>query len=162
MIQYVTGDATNPLTSGPKIIAHICNDIGKWGAGFVLALSRRWDEPERSYKEWYSLQKGNSFYLGAVQFVKVRPDITVANMVAQAGVGTGSKGPPIRYEAVEACLKKLAAMAAYDKASVHMPRIGCALAGGSWAKVEPIIQATLVASSVPVTIYDLAGSRFNP
>lgn len=30
MIQYVIGDATNPLASGQKIIADVCNDIGKW------------------------------------------------------------------------------------------------------------------------------------
>ncbi|MEV6001124.1 Appr-1-p processing protein, partial [Streptomyces griseomycini] len=27
---------------GVKVIAHVCNDIGGWGKGFVLAVSRRW------------------------------------------------------------------------------------------------------------------------
>ena len=36
-IQYLTGDATAPTASGNKIIAHVCNDIGGWGKGFVLA-----------------------------------------------------------------------------------------------------------------------------
>ena len=44
-IQYRTGDATRPEGDGPKIIAHICNDVGAWGKGFVLALSKRWNTP---------------------------------------------------------------------------------------------------------------------
>ena len=43
-IRYVTGDATRPEGEGPKIIVHICNDIGAWGRGFVLALSKRFKE----------------------------------------------------------------------------------------------------------------------
>lgn len=35
-IHYVKGDATCPMTPGTKIIAHICNDRGGWGKGFVL------------------------------------------------------------------------------------------------------------------------------
>lgn len=49
-IQYTTGDATQPLADGAKIICHVCNDIGGWGAGFVVALSRKWSEPERAYR----------------------------------------------------------------------------------------------------------------
>ena len=36
---------------GNKVIAHICNDGGGWGKGFVLAVSARWPEPEREYRK---------------------------------------------------------------------------------------------------------------
>lgn len=42
---YLTGDATAPGGTGTRIIAHVCNDIGHWGKGFVLAISKRWPEP---------------------------------------------------------------------------------------------------------------------
>jgi hypothetical protein len=45
-------------------------------------------------------------------------------------------------------------------ASVHMPRIGCNLAGGSWGMVEPIIERTL--GHAKVFVYDFPGSSFNP
>ncbi|SOE07774.1 hypothetical protein SAMN06272765_8688 [Streptomyces sp. Ag109_G2-15] len=35
-ITYVRGDATVPSVKGAKVIAHVCNDIGGWGKGFVL------------------------------------------------------------------------------------------------------------------------------
>ncbi|MGH7866045.1 MAG: Appr-1-p processing protein, partial [Candidatus Dormibacteraceae bacterium] len=46
-LKVTTGDAMSPNVPGPKIIAHICNDVGGWGKGFVLAVSQRWPEPER-------------------------------------------------------------------------------------------------------------------
>jgi O-acetyl-ADP-ribose deacetylase (regulator of RNase III) len=40
-------------------------------------------------------------------------------------------------------------------ATVHMPRIGCGLAGGDWERVETIIQNTLGVAEVPAVVYDL-------
>ncbi|RAJ47078.1 hypothetical protein K353_00279 [Kitasatospora sp. SolWspMP-SS2h] len=40
-------------------------------------------------------------------------------------------------------------------ASVHMPRIGCGLAGGRWERIEPLVTDRLTARGVPVTVYDL-------
>jgi len=50
-IEYVKGDATAPTGDGQKIIVHVCNDLGKWGKGFVLAISRRWKTPEKAYRQ---------------------------------------------------------------------------------------------------------------
>ena len=55
-INYIKGDATNPHGIGDKVIVHICNDIGAWGKGFVLAISKKWKEPEKEYKNWYKSQ----------------------------------------------------------------------------------------------------------
>jgi O-acetyl-ADP-ribose deacetylase (regulator of RNase III) len=153
-ITYIKGDATSPQASGVKIIAHICNDRGGWGKGFVVALSDRWAAPEEAYRAWFRDRADNDFGLGAVQFVQVEPFIWVANMVAQHGLTAGSGGPPIRYEAVESCLARVAEKARELGASVHLPRIGCGLAGGRWELIEPILQRTLCARDVAVTVYD--------
>lgn len=154
MISYLIGDATHPQADGAKIIVHICNDIGGWGKGFVLALSKRWKQPEQEYRKWAN--SGDDFQLGAVQFVPVGETITVANMVAQRDIRRSSRGvPPIRYEAVEQCLLQVATRAREAGASVHMPRIGCGLAGGKWEEIEPIIQRTM-GDDIPVFVYDLA------
>jgi hypothetical protein len=60
-IQYLKGDATCPQSAGVKIICHVCNDLGGWDKGFVLALSRRWPEPEEAYRTWYRERKSNDF-----------------------------------------------------------------------------------------------------
>jgi len=153
-LRIVKGDATSPQAKGPKIIAHVCNDIGGWGAGFVVAISKRWKEPERDYRRWYRERAANDFGLGAVRLVQVQADIWVANMVGQRGIKTGSAGPPIRYEAVEQCLNTLAGKALELDASVHMPRIGCGLAGGTWDRIEPIVVRALCERDVAVMVYD--------
>ncbi|MEV5972391.1 macro domain-containing protein [Streptomyces sp. NPDC051921] len=154
-IEYVRGDATAPRGKGVKIIAHVCNDLGGWGKGFVLAVSRRWPGPETAFRRWHRERAGNDFGLGAAQFVQVEPYVWVANLVGQRGIRTArSSGVPVRYEAIDAALVRLADRALELGASVHMPRIGCGLAGGKWSRVEPLIAERLLARGIPVTVYD--------
>lgn len=154
-IKYIIGDAARPRGSGPKIIVHVCNDIGAWGKGFVMALSRQWKKPENEYKKWSKGQYPYPFKLGIVQYVKVEQNIWVANLIGQRDIRQKNKKPPIRYAAVKMGLENVAKFANMHKASVYMPRIGCGLAGGKWEEIENIIKKTLIASSIPVTVYDL-------
>lgn len=155
MINYVIGDATSPQGEGNKLIIHISNDLGKWGAGFVLALSRKWSLPESVYRA------EKKYVLGNVQLVQVESDVYVVNMIAQHDVnatfvsfGNGvTTVPPIRYDALMECLKAVNDIAIQLNGSIHMPRIGCGLAGGNWSIVEKIINEAL--SDVDITVYDL-------
>lgn len=150
-LRIIRGDATHPEGTGPRIIGHICNDAGGWGRGFVVAVSARWPQPEREYRRWHFDRVG--FQLGAVQLVKVEPDLWVANMIGQRGFRGGDR-PPIRYEAVAQCLTILAGYALELGASVHLPRIGCGLAGGRWETIEQLIVSQLVDRGIAVTVYD--------
>lgn len=168
MISYVVGDATDPCVPGKRIVVHVCNDIGAWGRGFVLSLSRRWPEAERIYRSWYQNQEDSNEWppmsLGNTLFVPVEhvgtPPIWartwVAHMVAQRGIQPEAGVPPIRYDALATCLQDVALMARETGATVHMPRIGCGLAGGRWSEVEQIVQQVLIA--VPTYVYDFDAS----
>lgn len=148
-IIYLVGDATRPIdTDSNRIIAHVCNDRGGWGAGFVLAISKRWTAPEKKYRAL------KNYVLGEVQFVKVESGLNVANMIAQT-LGWKNGNPPIRYEALRKCLEKVFNLAHEHHATVHMPRIGAGLAGGKWNKIEAMIEDELVARGIPVFVYDL-------
>jgi O-acetyl-ADP-ribose deacetylase (regulator of RNase III) len=153
-INYIKGDATQPIGEGNKIIVHVCNDIGGWGRGFVVALSQRWSQPESEFKKWYKSKENYS--LGEIIFVQVEEDIWVANMIGQRDIKPDKEGnPPVRYDAIAKALSKVVAFAQETNASVHMPRIGCGLAGGTWDKMEPVIIKELVNKKIPVTVYDL-------
>lgn len=152
-IQYMKGDATQPATPGNKIIVHICNDIGGWGKGFVMAISKRWTEPEKQYRDWH--RSADNFELGQVQFVRVENDLWIANLIGQHKISRDESGnPPIRYDAIREGLDKVGLFAAEKSASVHMPRIGCGLAGGTWDKIEPLILDTLSNKNIGVFVYD--------
>ena len=155
-ITYVKGDATRPVGDGFKVIVHVCNNIGAWGAGFVLALSKRWVYPEEAYKAMTHRD------LGSIDLVQVQDDIAVCNLIGQEDVarrGVVRKLPPVRYVAIEKGLNELAAIDSYrhstDKMSVHMPKIGSGLAGGNWKIIERIIEVTLCEAGIPVTVYEL-------
>ena len=150
-IKYVKGDATRPVGEGPKIIPHICNDVGVFGAGFVLALSNRWPITKKAYLAW---AEAGPLVLGDVQFVGVEDDISVANIIGQTGVGQ-SNGPPIRYSAVLKGLRNVARAAQKYGASIHTCRLGCGLAGGEWNNIEVLLEDTFIDNGIPVTIYDL-------
>jgi O-acetyl-ADP-ribose deacetylase (regulator of RNase III) len=151
-ITYLRGDATHPAGEGKRLIVHICNDMGAWGRGFVMALSARWDEPERAYREWhrsgYTLYDHHQeeFKLGNIQLVSVQNSratlgLWVVNMIAQHGIGVKDGVPPIRYDALRECLTKVAGHC--NGGRISMPRIGCGLAGGTWEKVGPIVEETV-------------------
>jgi len=175
-IQYVQGDATSPEGGQVRIIVHICNDVGGWGKGFVLAISKKWPQPEKAYRQWYKdkgfeptdgvqferisgldrYTKETSFDLGHVQFVQVADNLWVANMLAQYGIKRSKDGiPPIRYSYAGKCLERVRQFAQKHNASVHMPRIGCGLAGGKWDEMEEIVKSRLIAHEVATTVYDL-------
>lgn len=144
MINYVIGDATSPKGKGSKYIVHICNNFGAWGAGFVMALSAKWPQPEKKYREWYNSGKG--FGLGNIQLVEVEEDLVVVNMVAQ--------GSRVNYDALKTCLRKVAhSIPVMGKSTIHMPRIGCGIGGGTWEEVEEIVSSCL--RGYEVFVYDL-------
>ncbi len=82
-IEYTTGDATAPVGAGARIIVHVCNDIGAWGRGFVMAISKRWCAPEVRFKAWHRGEEQQPFALGEVQFVQVAENLWVANLIGQ-------------------------------------------------------------------------------
>lgn len=152
-IKYLKGDATQPIGPGSKIIVHVCNDVGGWGKGFVMAISKKWKDPEINYREW--AKSGQNFDLGEVQFVQVEPTIWIANLIGQRDIKKGKDGtPPIRYGAIRKGLAKVSVFAREISASVHMPRIGCGLAGGTWDQVEPALTHELTGMGVETVVYD--------
>ena len=157
-INYVTGDATDPQAEGKKIIVHVCNNVGAWGAGFVVALSKKWKEPEARY------HAQTEYHLGEIDIVQVEEDIAVCNLIGQestAGRNNNAALPPIRYVALEYGLRQIALTHSFaeigtgDSFSVHMPRLGSGLAGGNWKIIEAVIEETLCKAGVSVTVYDL-------
>lgn len=154
MIHHVDGDVTCASLEPPWFLVHVCNDVGKWGAGVSGAISRRWPEPEAMFRRTASLR------LGTVQFVRVAPRCHVVNCVAQRGVGRGVQR--VDYDALRTCLRVVAPIAQDNHATIIMPRIGCGLGGGSWATVSAIIDETLAACAVLVFSLPSPRRRFVP
>jgi O-acetyl-ADP-ribose deacetylase (regulator of RNase III) len=156
ILHHVTGNATDPVED-VAVIAHVCNNIGAWGAGFVVALSAADRTPELRYRNWNKTKQdpqAGTFELGAVQFVPYRrPGLYVANMIAQQGVRHANGRPPIRYNALETCLAAVAEFAAIHDATLVGPRFGSGLAGGRWQQIENMAVNAATKAGIHVVIY---------
>jgi len=152
-LKYIKGDVTNPVGNANKIIIHCCNDLFVMGAGVALAIIQKWPNVLKKYKEWGA--KDNP-QLGDVLFVEVEKNITVGNMIGQRGTGF-SNGVPIRYNAIDKCLKTVLEMAKKNNASIHCPKFGAGLAGGDWNKIEEMIKKNLCEQDIEVIVYEYAG-----
>mmetsp|Transcript_47935 Transcript_47935/g.113945 ORF Transcript_47935/g.113945 Transcript_47935/m.113945 type:complete len:500 (-) Transcript_47935:69-1568(-) len=154
--QYTTGNAAKASQSGGrKIIAHACNDQGNGGRGFFQELQSEWgNAASRAYFEWHRDRASSGFRLGAVQFIAVSRLVEVANMICQQGSKSGSRGPPVRYDAVEEVLSAVGERAASMGASVHMPRIGCGRhGGGDWGRIWNLVKAMAKKYNIDVYLY---------
>jgi hypothetical protein len=131
------------------LLPHVANDINGWGRGYVLALRGKYPASEKQYHEWFRTGKPQ---LGQTQFVQATSDVCVANMIAQRDVRWQGKIPPIRYDALTSCLKTVYEKAAKENLTVHMPRIGCVLAGGEWPVIEKIIKEAMTVETYVYTL----------
>ena len=161
-ITFLKGDATIPQVPGRKVIAHVVNDATtNWGGGgFAKALRRAFPAVQEDFKSACQSDRG-LLKLGRTRVFDLSDDVSVATMVAQRGYGPSAR-PRIRYEALATCLQTVTRAARDRSASIHMPRIGCGEAGGSWDIVRDLLLASTGSFRVPLFVYDLPGVERAP
>lgn len=156
MIQYIKGNATSPLMKDDElnVILHIVNNVQAWGAGFVLALSQKWEAPEREFRK----EKLN---LGDCQHIAVDTDLMVVNMCAQHDIGflllngknRERKIPNCQYDILWECLKQVRSL--YEcETRFHFPLIGAGLGGANWEIISNMLTSVLGDSDLFCYIYD--------
>jgi O-acetyl-ADP-ribose deacetylase (regulator of RNase III) len=152
MINYIKGNVLSPVgEEQTKVICHVVNNKGGWGAGFVVALSKKWKKPEQEYRHYC---KNNIPRLSHVQCVEVEAGIFVANMFAQNGFRSQQNPVALDYKSLTLCLVKVRNFCKFfDSLSIHMPLIGCGLAGGKWEKVGPMVEFHF--ENIPTYVYQL-------
>lgn len=130
----------NLLDIAEGVIAHGCNTLGVMGAGFAKQVKDRYPAAFREYKR---AERDSGLRLGEVSFARVGPKLWIANVLTQSRI-YGAKGEVLAdMDAIEAGFQRVGEFAARQGVAVEMPLIGCGLAGGDWAVVEPRIQAGL-------------------
>jgi len=163
-LRNIIGDATDPQRSSENeyvAIPHVCNNENLWGAGFVMALSKRWKTPEEEYHKMDQI-------LGHFSLAHVPGYIIVYNMIAQKGVrGVGNKRP-LKYDELVRCMSRVK----YDilgrskinnsgekefNIVIHCPRFGSDLSGGSWPFILELINDIWLDAGIDVVVYEYKG-----
>ena len=162
-MKYVEGDLFDNIPEDKSVvICHVCNDQSKWGSGFVIPLGNKFPLARESYFAWANNQTLDhekvsfgtpgrpEFCLGEVQFVRVAPNVTVANMVAQTLGGER----PLYYNALSSCMDQVCELTWLKDATTEFlcPMFGSDRAGGTWAFVENLIEDCWERSGLNVTI----------
>ena len=147
------------------VIAHGCNCLSSMGAGIAPQMAKAFGADKFEMETWGpTIEK-----LGDIDFetfiliekyvlplkdyanIKNDPELTVVNAYTQYHYGH-KFGPPLDYEALTLCLRKMNHM--FKGKHIGLPQIGCGLAGGDWERVKQIIQTELKDCEVTVVIYD--------
>ena len=156
-----------PQDSDIVVIPHVCNDIGGWGRGFVLAVEKHFPEAKLSYKSLIGtefLKLGHTDFAVGLEVVvpqlEIEKQVIIANMIAQHDVVMkvidGQKTPPIRYDALEKCMQEVAMfcknhISAGKNLQILCPMFGAGLAGGDWQKISKMIET--IWDKIPVTVF---------
>ena len=161
-LKVVKGDATDPQRSTPHeivIITHVCNNLGAWGRGFVLALSKKWEEPKKIYKAFCKSNRPFPI-LGKVCCAKIDEHLVVANMVAQNGTVSDDNPIPLKYKALANCMMEVFAYVEMIKSQtanpvvIHAPKFGSDLAGGNWDFILELIREIWLENGIDVVVYE--------
>ncbi len=152
-ITYLNGDAADPQGAEAKVIVHIVNDATTtWGGhGFAPQLRASYPGLQEAFREWAGGREG--LKLGRVHLYQIEEGLSVCTMVAQHRYGPRAAKIPLRYLALEECMRKLRAHLKGSDASIHMPRIGAGQAGGEWSVIEEMIARQLLGVASSVNVY---------
>lgn len=159
MIKFMKGDLFKNLPTDKKtLIPHVNNNLGKWGAGFVLGLSSYDKKPEIEYKNWHKAIFLNNlpFKLGEVQIVKCNDNVTVANMIGQDGIVSYNNSVPIKYWALDKAMCTIRDQwITLQLDEIRCPFFGTGLAKGNKDIIQSLINKIWIDASIPVTIFEL-------
>ena len=168
-LRIIEGDATEPQTTHKKeivVIPHVCNSINKWGAGFVLALNKKWKEPEKMYHAFiegnrpYPERNKNLPMLGKVCYAKIDNHLVIANMIGQDGVVSKDNPIPIKYKALANCMAEVFSYIEMIKCQtsnpvvIHCPKFGSDLAMGRWDFILELIREIWTEQGIDVVVYE--------
>lgn len=169
-ITYLLGDLFEYVPAKLKsdgknvLIPHVVNDVGAFGAGFVLPLGKKYPAAKDAYLTWGDRAKacegddprgvspfsqGNTEALCVAEKTETSPAIFVAHMCAQTLGGPR----PLNYSHLVTCMQEVAR--SFGACEIHAPMFGSGLAGGDWNFIEDLIEDIWLAERIPVTIHYL-------
>ena len=153
----IKGNVFEDKCEEPKILAHVCNNIGAWGAGFTKALDMMDPRIGSTYKSHIQKHYGNKLMGTNMLFELSDEKIWIACMIAQEGLPSSTNSKPIKYVSLTECMVgvRKSAHIDYNVKNIICPRFGSGLARGTWAFIEELIHEIWVDRGLNVRVYDL-------
>lgn len=141
------------FTTTQPIIAHGVNCSNGFASGVAGQVARLFPDVKRCYHHKF---ESDGWNLGDVQVVQLAghaPLEYVANLGAQRYYGRVPGRVYVDYDGLALAAGRLLDFAADAGLGVAMPRIGCGLAGGDWARVLEILNKAVADRDVEVEVW---------
>lgn len=154
MLKQVKGNLITLAQQGQfDLIAHGCNCFLCFGAGIAASIKIAFPE---AYHADLRTARGDMKKLGTISY-HVYEDLTVVNAYTQYRYGRG--GPHLDYDAVASCMKEIKEFLNmhpkhFNRRRIGLPLIGAGLAGGSWPRIQRIIEEQLKGEDVTIVTLD--------
>ena len=144
--KLIKGSILAPENAGLRFVLSINNTLGKVEGNPLLPLfDKKWKQVRQETKGWYANKTG-AYKLGAINTTAVQSDTWVIHMLCQGDdLSVDAKG-------LEDCLKKVAASAKYEKATVHVSTV----LTDAIPELSPLLTKYLVEDGVSVYLYEEA------
>jgi len=166
----VVGDVTDPqlaqygqidpLQPQTILIPHVVNNIGAFGAGVAKTIKQRWPQTEKDYRFWLDFFSKHQRSILGQSFSSLvhctdKLIIVVVHMFAQEGVRRPQNNQPLNYQHLQSCMNGVPEFGVVlnQPFTIHCPKFGAGLGGGSWEEIEKMIRNTWCAQNIPVTVY---------
>jgi O-acetyl-ADP-ribose deacetylase (regulator of RNase III) len=138
-VQQITGDLIDLALRGHfDVIVHGCNCYHAMGAGIARTI-------KQVFPEAYAADRhtpAGPAKLGTFSCARVQRGaykLVIVNAYTQ--VRWGRDGVLVNYDAVARCM--VAVRGEFKGLRIGYPLIGAGLAGGDWARIQPLIDAAL-------------------
>jgi len=110
--KLVTGTILTPELGNLRLVLVPCSEKGDAKSDLYDLLNRKWKQARAELKGWYS--NHINFKLGNIQSTAVQSDTWVVHCLCE------DKEGKVDSKALVACVKKLADLAKFERASIHV------------------------------------------
>ena len=148
--KLVSGSILRPELAGLRLIVVPCSETGKPDTQLHKLLDRKWQTVVRDLKGWFAHHI--DFKLGSISTSAVQSDTWVCHALCF------DKDGSLNEAAVESCVKKIAALALAEKASVHMS----VLVLDAIPSMKDLVAPQLLDKGVHTYFYEEADGSFMP
>ncbi len=143
-VKLIKGTILSPENAGLRFVLSVNNLVGKTDNHPLYPLfEKKWKKVKEEAKGWYATKTG-AYKLGAVNTTAVQSDTWVIHMLCQ------DESLKTDLKSLEECVKKTAASAKYEKATVHVSN----LLVNTVPELPELLKKHMVQEGVSVSYYE--------
>lgn len=131
------------------VILHATNDVGAYDKDFLgEELANEFPKTEKCYLNWY--RSKNNFGLGEAQYIKIKDNLYVINLITETGFRTKTNLTPLDREALKSCLQQIKDSAILKDAVIKLSKNDFEVNDNRWKETFAIIEEELKHPNIEV------------